>query len=201
MASSRNERLSDATREVVQSVAERIFEWLQTRCTTDQNYAFGNTYETTWSKEITDLLNNQGLTSRHQRYYPGSRTSCDVVTALPDGQELWVEVKGAWLTTQHRTDAEGRITYLKNPAFRKHLFNAQESTLKDLTVKLPSIIRPGIVGAVLVIAFDSYACTMDPAIDELTVQAGLGVSWSLLYKEWCNPHDEKYRIRCWFWYQ
>lgn len=202
MVTSRYVGISPSTREVVERVGRSILDWLQARCAADQKYASGNTYETTWSEEITDLLTAQGRISTHQRCYAGSRKSCDVVTGLPENQELWIEIKGAWLTTQHRTDANGRVTYLKNPAFRKHLFNAQESTLKDLTVKLPWIIGPGIVGAMLLIGFDSYGCAMDDAIGELIDQAGVGKDpWSVLYREWQNLHDEKYRIRCWFWYQ
>jgi hypothetical protein len=124
------------------------------------------------------------------------------VTAVSGQGELWIEIKGAWLTTQHRTDADGRVTFLKNPVFRKHLFNSQESALKDLTEKIPSVLGAGIVGAVLLIGFDSYGCTMDDAIEELVGAARLNEPpWIGLYREWQNQHDGLYRIRCWFWYQ
>lgn len=98
-------------------------------------------------------------------------------------------------------DSNGQVTNVQNPRLRKLLFNAQESTLKDLTLKLPSIIGQRIVVAMLVIGFDSYDCTMDAAIEELIERAAIRTTpWCELYREWQNHFDDKYRTRCWFWY-
>jgi hypothetical protein len=191
-----------AVRRTVAAFAGSIFDWLQARCTSDRDYAFGNTYETTWSKEITALLNDRGTASEHQKRYPGSRKTCDVVSVLPGEKALWLEIKGAWLTAQHRTDVCGRVTFLKNPVFRKHLFHPRESALKDITEKLPGVPDEGGIGALLLIGFDSYGCTMDEAIAALVEQAGLDQpSWTELYREWQNAYDGRYRVRCWFWYK
>jgi hypothetical protein len=186
----------------VESIARTILDWLGRQCAADRDYATGNLYETAWSEDITNLLIGQGRTATHQKCYPGSRKTCDVVTALSGDKKLWIEVKGAWLTTQHDTDPDGRIKFRKNPVFRKHLFNAQESALKDLNEKIGSIVGPDTVGAVLLIGYDSYGCAMDGAIDELISTAVLDrPPWGGVYREWQNPFDGKYRIRCWFWYR
>lgn len=191
-----------SARVAVESIASRVSAWFESRCREDRDCAFGNVYETMWSKEITTLLTQIGFQSEHQRRYPESRKTCDVVAALPEDKELWLEIKGAWLTSQHRTDSCGRVTFLKNSVFRKHLFNPQESTLKDVVEKLPRVIASNVIGAVLLFGYDSYGCTMDAAINELVEQAGVGRKpWTELYREWQNAFDGRYRIRCWFWYQ
>src|SRR5438034_700882 len=78
------------TRREVESVARIIFDWLQTRCAADSDYASGNTYERAWTDEITALLIGRGKATTHQQCYPGSRKTCDVVTSLPKQTEFWI---------------------------------------------------------------------------------------------------------------
>jgi hypothetical protein len=91
MADSCHRRISGATRQAIESLAESVLDWLETRCMADRNYAFGNTLETTWSEETCAFLIAQGKTASHQHRYPGPRKSCDIVTLLPEQQELWIE--------------------------------------------------------------------------------------------------------------
>ncbi len=193
--------MTKSERTVVE-VAFSSLEWLQQQCDSEPHYADGYVLETTWSKELTQVFNSSN-SAVHQKRYPSSRQTCDVICQLGEGAELWLEIKGAWLITRPFVTEDGEsIGGKRNPSYKKHLFHPDESTLKDLAVKLGQITGAKKYLAVLLIGFDSVALPMDNEIVELSNLADLAISpWTQIYRGWSNSLDSSYRIRCWFWYR
>lgn len=117
------------------------------------------------------------------------------------GAEFWLEIKGGWLTTHPYLTQDGnQVGGNKNPVFKKHMFHADESTLKDLTTKLSQIQGTDKYVGVLLIAFDSFEVSMDEHILQLTQLANFIIeTWTTLYRGWSHLRDNSYRCRNWFW--
>jgi len=195
--------MSNASRAItVTQIGKLMLDTLEHWSAEDQLYADGWVDETTWSRRLTSLLNQRGIAAVHQKPYPGSRKTCDVVTELQGDAELWIEIKGAWLITRPFVHQDGRrIGGGGKPTYRKHLFHESESALKDIAQKLPMISGANKDLAFLLIGFDSSDLGMDGEIEELTRLGKLDDGWALISKAWHNPKDERYRIRCWFWHR
>lgn len=159
-----------------------------------------NMWEDGKEPNLVDAL-NRTLGGIKRPYPPGTYVgakgkpgSCDVVV-----DSCWIEAKCSWTYTTDQSESRA------NPSFQKHLLtDATESALKDVTVKLPSLIgQPDArsIGFVLV-CFDSDSLPLDISlVEELErrgeLRAGVWVKQELA--PWRNPRNPRCRIRAFYW--
>ncbi len=157
--------------------------------------------EPNWSKRLAELLNEQAYQAQSEVGYPQlARKRCDVVVKLPDGQRLWMEIKGAWREYWRR---QGNLYF-----YHSYLFHPLKTGLdpKTHTVphdlgKLDSLTSEDTDHtALLLVGFDSTDFPMDEDVNELVTLTGLGQSpWLGFDESWDDSRRPGERVRCWLW--
>jgi hypothetical protein len=160
--------------------------------------------EPKWSKRLATLLRESGYDAQAEVPYPnlppGKRNRCDVVVSTPQGDRLWLELKGAW---KHywMTHGEAWIyrSYLLHPLIegldtKSHTAALDIEKLKTITA------ADGTHVGLLLVGFDSVEHDMDGDVAELVRLATLdSTTWYAANIAWCDARRKDENVKAWAW--
>jgi hypothetical protein len=143
--------------------------------------------EVAWSRRLTEMLNQHGLSANAECRYPdGSRQRCDTVAQLGISKPWWIEVKGSWRAVFD--------TGRPNSAYLKHLHAAAKDF--DKLASLPATVAAGV--SMVLIGFDQ---TDLPITEEhlAIVRAKATTDWVEASDHWDINGRVCFRTHCWVW--
>ena len=160
--------------------------------------------EPEWMVRLARLLEELGLHTIREAMYPdltkNTKNRCDLLMYMPNGEKVWVEVKGAWKEYWRNHSESIYRSYLLHPLV-PGLDQTKTHTVPLDLEKLARLHKPEAdhVG-MLVVGFDSTNAPMDDDIRELCRLSGLGSDpWQTFTDGWDDARRPLERVRCWLW--
>lgn len=152
--------------------------------------------EPCWSSHLAVRLTAAGWPSLCEQKYPERRRQrCDVVTTLPCGTQLWLELKGAWKEWWRQ---RGQERVYSSYLLGDRNLPRSHTAVKDLD-KLDAL-PPGRWIGFLLIGFDSAEHPMDQDVKHLVAMTRLAASpWRHWQRDWRDRQEPTERVRLWLW--
>jgi hypothetical protein len=159
--------------------------------------------EPSWVWRLKELLLDLNRSAEREIPYPSlKQCKCDLRIALPSGDRLWLEVKGAWKDYWCKNNREWIYRpYLLHPLVadldpKTHTAALDLQKLNSLTAKDAKYI------GLLLIGFDSKEHPWNRDINLFMKLTGLDSSpWNRFSKRWPDPYRAGCRVNCSFWYR